>query len=117
LDKGSAVTRPLPTHRTIQTQKKRTERSMPIVRFELTISMLERAKTVHALDRVATVTGTHIIIRVTKTLQLQAFSYVLPYTYRSITYIHTYIRTYVHTYIHTYIRTYVHTYVHTYIHT
>jgi hypothetical protein len=31
---------------------------MPLVGFELTIPASERAKTVHALDRPATVTGT-----------------------------------------------------------
>jgi hypothetical protein len=46
---------PLPTHRTTQTQKKRTQTSMPQVGFELTIPAFERAKTVHALDCVATV--------------------------------------------------------------
>jgi hypothetical protein len=37
-------------HRTTQTQNKRTQTSMPQVRFEPTIPVLERAKTVHALD-------------------------------------------------------------------
>jgi hypothetical protein len=52
------VTRPLPTHRTTQTQNKRTHRH-PCLRvgFEPTIPAYERAKTVHALDRAATVTG------------------------------------------------------------
>jgi hypothetical protein len=39
------VTRPLPTHRTTQTQNTRTQISMPQVGFELTILVLERAKT------------------------------------------------------------------------
>jgi hypothetical protein len=43
------VTRPLPTHRTTQTQT-----SWPRVEFEPTILVFERAKTVHALDRAAT---------------------------------------------------------------
>jgi hypothetical protein len=51
------VARPLPTHRTTQTQNKLRETSMPWVRFEPTIPVLERAKTVHALDRAATVIG------------------------------------------------------------
>jgi hypothetical protein len=51
------VTRPLPTHRTAQTQNKRTKTSMPWVGFEPTISAFERAKTVYALDRSATVVG------------------------------------------------------------
>jgi hypothetical protein len=51
------VARPLLTHRTTQTQNKRTETSMPRVRFELTIPVFEWAKTVHALGRAATVIG------------------------------------------------------------
>jgi hypothetical protein len=51
------VARPLPAHRTIRTQNKRTQTSMPWVEFEPTIPMLERAKTVHALNRAATVIG------------------------------------------------------------
>jgi hypothetical protein len=49
------VARPLPTHRS--TQNKRTQTSMPRVRFEPTIPAFERAKTVHALDRAASVIG------------------------------------------------------------
>jgi hypothetical protein len=44
-------------HRTTQTQNKRTQTSMPRVRFEPTIAVFERAKAVLALDRAATVTG------------------------------------------------------------
>jgi hypothetical protein len=51
------VSRPLPTHRTTQTQNKRTQTSMPLVGFEPTIPAFEREKTVHALDRAATVIG------------------------------------------------------------
>jgi hypothetical protein len=52
------VARPLPKHRTIQTQNKYTHQtSMPCVGFEPTIPASERAKTLHALDRSATVTG------------------------------------------------------------
>jgi hypothetical protein len=51
------VARPLPTHRTTQTQKKRRHTSMPWVGFEPMIPVFERAKTVHALDRATTVTG------------------------------------------------------------
>jgi hypothetical protein len=51
------VARPLPTHRTTQTQNKRTQTSMPRVGFEPTIPVFERTKTVHALDRAATVIG------------------------------------------------------------
>jgi hypothetical protein len=49
------VARPLPTHRTTPTQNKRTQTSMPPVALEATISVFERAKTVRALDRTATV--------------------------------------------------------------
>jgi hypothetical protein len=38
-----------------QTQHKRTQTSMPRLGFEPTIPVFERAKTVHALDRAATV--------------------------------------------------------------
>jgi hypothetical protein len=51
------VARPLPTRRTIQTQNKRTQTSLPRVEFEPTIPPFMRAKTVHALDRAATVIG------------------------------------------------------------
>jgi hypothetical protein len=51
------VTRHLPTDRATQTQNKRTQISMPRVGFEHTTPVLERAKTVHALDRAATVIG------------------------------------------------------------
>jgi hypothetical protein len=51
------VARPLPAHRTAQTQNKRTQTSMPQVGLEPTIPVFERAKTVHGSDRAATVTG------------------------------------------------------------
>jgi hypothetical protein len=51
------VERPLPTHRTTQTQNKRIYRHPCLVGFEPTIPAFERAKTVHALDRTATVIG------------------------------------------------------------
>jgi hypothetical protein len=50
-----SVARPPPTHRTTHTRNKRTQTSMPCVRFEPTIPAFERAKTVHALDRAASV--------------------------------------------------------------
>jgi hypothetical protein len=55
------VAKPLPTHRTTQTQNKCTQTSVPLVEFEPTIPMFERAKTVHALDRAATVFGAIIV--------------------------------------------------------
>jgi hypothetical protein len=51
------VARPLPTHRTTQTQYKDTQTPMPWMRFEPTILPFERAKRVHVLDRAATVIG------------------------------------------------------------
>jgi hypothetical protein len=53
----SPSARPLPAHRTAQTQNKRTQTSMSWVGLEPTIPVFERAKTVHASDRGATVTG------------------------------------------------------------
>jgi hypothetical protein len=51
------VARLLPTYRTTQTQNKRTQTFMPSVGFEPTIPAFERTKTVHVLDRAATVIG------------------------------------------------------------
>jgi hypothetical protein len=51
------VARPLPTHRTTQTQNKRTQTSMAWVGLETTIPAFERAKRVHDLDRAVTVSG------------------------------------------------------------
>jgi hypothetical protein len=53
------VARPLPAHKTAQTHNKRTQTSMPRMGFEPTIPMFEREKTVHALDRAATLIGFH----------------------------------------------------------
>jgi hypothetical protein len=44
------VAKPLPTHRTTQTQNKRTHTSMPQVGFEPTIPVFELTETVHSLD-------------------------------------------------------------------
>jgi hypothetical protein len=49
------VARPLPKHRTTQTQNKCTQTSILKVGFEPTITAFERAKTVHALNHAATV--------------------------------------------------------------
>jgi hypothetical protein len=51
------VAKPLPAYRTAQTQNQSTLTSMPQVRFEPMIPVFERSKTVHALDRAATVIG------------------------------------------------------------
>jgi hypothetical protein len=56
-----SVARPLPAHRTAQTQNKGTQASVAQVGFEPTIPVFERAKTVHVLDRAATVLGTNQI--------------------------------------------------------
>jgi hypothetical protein len=58
LDGDQPVARPLPTHRTIQTQNKRIWASMTLVGFEPIISEFDRAKTVHALDCATTVIDT-----------------------------------------------------------
>jgi hypothetical protein len=49
------VARPLPTHRTTQTQDKRTQTSMPRVGFEPTTPVFEPARTVYSVDRAAIV--------------------------------------------------------------
>jgi hypothetical protein len=51
------VARLLPTNRTTQTQNKSTQTPIPRVGFKPTMPPFERAKKVHALDRVATVIG------------------------------------------------------------
>jgi hypothetical protein len=51
------VAGPLSTRRTTQKQNKRTQTSMLQVGFEPTTPLFKRAKTVHALDRAATVIG------------------------------------------------------------
>jgi hypothetical protein len=51
LERGISQSQGRYLHRTKQTQSKRRQTSMPWVRFEPTISVFERAKTVHALDQ------------------------------------------------------------------
>jgi hypothetical protein len=51
------VARPLPAHRTTQTQNKRTQIIMPHMGSEPTIPVFERPKTVHASDRAVTMIG------------------------------------------------------------
>jgi hypothetical protein len=56
------VARPLPIHRTTQTQNKHMlQTSIPWVGFEPTVPGFELAKMVHALDRAATVIGREIM--------------------------------------------------------
>jgi hypothetical protein len=50
------VARPLPTQDK-QRENKRRQASIPLAGFEPTIPVFKRAKTFHALDRAATVTG------------------------------------------------------------
>jgi hypothetical protein len=69
------VVRPLPTHRTKQTPNKRTQTSMPLVRFELTIPAFERAKTLYALDRAAAVIGWLYLYHTFITLQTDISPY------------------------------------------
>jgi hypothetical protein len=57
------IARPLPTHRTTQTQNKRTQTSMPLVELDPTIPVFERAKTVRGLDRAATLIGILFILQ------------------------------------------------------
>jgi hypothetical protein len=54
------VTKPLPAHRTAQTQNKRKQTSMSQVGFEPMIPAFERAKVFYALDRAATVIRGHV---------------------------------------------------------
>jgi hypothetical protein len=54
---GISPSQGLYTHRTTQTQNKRTQTFMPRMGFEPTIPVFERANTVHALERAATVIG------------------------------------------------------------
>jgi hypothetical protein len=49
------VERPLPTHRTTQTQNKPTQTSTPRVGFEPTLRVFERAKIVHDFDHASSV--------------------------------------------------------------
>jgi hypothetical protein len=55
------VLRLLPTHRITATQNKCTQTFMPPVEFELTIFMLEQAKTVQSLDRAATIISSNYL--------------------------------------------------------
>jgi hypothetical protein len=57
--KDQLVAMPLTTHRTTQTQNKRTQTSILRAGFEPTIPAFQRAEIVHALDRAATVIGTY----------------------------------------------------------
>jgi hypothetical protein len=56
------LSRPLPTQDNTNTSK-RTQTSMPKVRFEPTIPVFERTKTVHASERAAVVLSMYITLR------------------------------------------------------
>jgi hypothetical protein len=60
------VARPLPAHRTAQTQNKCTQTSMPEVGFEPTVPVFEWVKTFHALEHVAIVISTDHCLVVAK---------------------------------------------------
>lgn len=60
---GQPVARPLRTHRTTQKQNKGTQTSMRRAGFEPTFPVFEQTKTVHALDRAATLIGTSVLYR------------------------------------------------------
>jgi hypothetical protein len=74
------VARPLPTHRTTQTQNKRKQTSMLRVGFVPMIPAFEGAETIHDLDLVATVTGFFALYLSTLYLypSLTSFSSFLP---------------------------------------
>jgi hypothetical protein len=69
-----AVTRPLSAQRTAQTQNKCTQTPMLQVRIELTVPVFGRAKTVHALDRAATVVEQPILCYVISTCRSASLS-------------------------------------------
>jgi hypothetical protein len=52
-----SIAKPLHTHKTAQRENKRAQTTMPLVGFEPTILVFERAKTLHALKRAVTVIG------------------------------------------------------------
>jgi hypothetical protein len=56
------VARPLPAHRTAQTQNKRTQTSIPQVGFEPTIPVFERAKTARSLWLALRMHTTHFFL-------------------------------------------------------
>jgi hypothetical protein len=58
---GGSARRKAATYTGQHKQNKRTQTSTPLVGFEPTIPVFERAKTVHALDRAANVVGSHDI--------------------------------------------------------
>jgi hypothetical protein len=73
------VGKPLPTHRTTQTQNKRTQTLIPGVGFEPTIPVFERAKTDHAVDRGATVIGIrNLLVYKYKHFRVRNHSILLP---------------------------------------
>jgi hypothetical protein len=78
------VARPQPTHRTAQTQNMRTETSIPRVGFEPTTPAFERAKTIHVLDRAASVIGRNISYFEENILQIRQISITVWYVWNSL---------------------------------
>jgi hypothetical protein len=78
------VARPLLAHKTTQTQNKRTQKTIPPVGFETTISELERAKAVHALDCAATVIGFYLLLGFKNVLLHSVFPSNIIHTMRKI---------------------------------
>jgi hypothetical protein len=74
LDGGSAR-RKVATY----TQNKRTQASMPLVGFEPTTPVFERAKTVHVLDPAATLAGAHLIIVTKKSSTYTTIMTLMPF--------------------------------------
>jgi hypothetical protein len=70
------VARPLPAHRSAQTQNKPTQTSTPQVGFESTVPVFERVKTVLVLNRTTTVIGNR--------LDLSIYLFIYLSTYLSI---------------------------------
>jgi hypothetical protein len=61
--RDQTVARPLHIHKTTETQNKRTQTSITREGFEPTIPVFERAKTVQALERAATVIGSRTLLK------------------------------------------------------
>jgi hypothetical protein len=82
------VARPLPAHTTAQTLNKRIQTSMPQVRFEPTIPVLERPKMVHASHGAGTVIGRttskSIFIVHTKTTDINGTLHICTHIHREV---------------------------------
>jgi hypothetical protein len=86
LDGGSTRRKAATYTQSNTTQNKCTQTSMPRVRFETTIPVFERAKTVHALDRAATVISlapTHLYVVFMTSLSDNRHWYLLIWCWQS----------------------------------